>query len=75
MSRAVIVSALLALAACGTAKDDGARPAASTGDRVIAVGAIAPASALTAPTGETVALADRLAAHDRTIVVFYRGFF
>ncbi|MCE9578985.1 MAG: hypothetical protein K8W52_38025 [Deltaproteobacteria bacterium] len=74
--RSVLLAASLAIAACSGAKDDGARPAASsTGDRVIAVGATAPASALTAPTGESVALSDRLAKRDQTIVVFYRGFF
>jgi len=76
--RSMLLAASLAIAACSGAKDDAATPSAgasSTGDRVIAVGATAPASALTAPTGETVALADRLAKRDQTIVVFYRGFF
>lgn len=75
--RSIALIAALACAGCRGATDDGARPAAasSPGDRVIAVGATAPTSALTAPTGESVALADRLAKRDQTIVVFYRGFF
>ena len=39
------------------------------------VGASAPATTLTAADGRRVALGERWSSADRTVVVFYRGFF
>jgi uncharacterized protein YcfL len=65
-----VVLALL-LAACGSHKE-GPPPNPET---ALQVGVAAPAVTLTRPSGTQVALADLTKDHDKTIVVFYRGFF
>jgi hypothetical protein len=41
----------------------------------VAVGVVAPNATYTTASGTQVALADLLSTHDKTIVVFYRGFY
>jgi hypothetical protein len=50
-------------------------PAAGSASASQAVGAHAPSVQLTALSGERVALDSVIGAHDKTIVVFYRGFY
>jgi hypothetical protein len=63
------------LAGCGGSQSTGAQPGAAVADRATPVGDAAPAGDLIAAGGETVALAERWAGADQTVVVFYRGFF
>lgn len=44
-------------------------------DTAVAVGAKIPESVLTTPQNTRVALADVVAKHNETVVVFYRGYF
>ncbi|HVV88833.1 MAG TPA: hypothetical protein VHE35_37580 [Kofleriaceae bacterium] len=53
----------------------GATAAAARASDPPAVGTVAPGGTLQAPDGTQVALADRWAANDETVVVFYRGYF
>ena len=62
----------LLLAACGGSHQSSPPPG---GDVALAVGASAPVVQLTRPSGQKVALADVLSKHDKTVIVFYRGFF
>ena len=48
---------------------------AALGQTIPPVGAAAPAGTLTAADGHQVELGDRWSSADRTVVVFYRGFF
>ena len=66
--RAIVLSLLLA---CGGSHQS----APASPDVALAVGASAPAVQLTRPSGQKVALADVLGKHDKTVIVFYRGFF
>lgn len=71
------LSIALLLVACNARQEapaPGSAAAVETG-RAPAVGAHAPSVQLTAMSGERVGLDSVLSAHDKTIVVFYRGFF
>ncbi len=71
----IALGVFLALAGCGGSQSTGAPTGAAIDDRVAAVGSAAPAGELIAAGGESVALAERWAGADQTVVVFYRGFF
>ena len=49
--------------------------AAHLNTRAIAVGAAAPTGRLTSSSGGGVELGELLRVHDKTVVVFYRGFY
>ena len=74
----VRLSIALLLVACSARHDApaaGSAAAAVETSKAPAVGAHAPSVQLTAMTGERVGLDSVLSAHDKTIVVFYRGFY
>jgi hypothetical protein len=69
----------LLLVACNSHKakveptPTGSQTASASG--VPAVGAKAPDATVVKPSGEKLALADYFGSHDKTVLVFYRGFY
>lgn len=73
MVRLLVLSALLV--ACHARRDAPATGSAEPASATPPVGAHVPSVQLTAISGERVALDSVIGAHDKTIVVFYRGFY
>ncbi len=71
----VLVGLALAAGCGGNLSGPSPAAVAALGQALPPVGGAAPAGTLTAADGRAVALADRWSSADRTVVVFYRGFF
>ncbi len=79
MKRALLATSVslgLVVSGCGGASSGASAASVAALDQVVPpVGAAAPAVTLTAADGRAVALGERWSSANRTVVVFYRGFF